>query len=131
MSIENSNNNQLEEVKEMIKIEKTSDFQEIIKNALELFKNKGDEKKPEIKKLLCEVEDWLNSNRERVDDEGRWVDHQEYTLFKAYRTIKDWDSANRIIESMQDTKHAQKVGSKQGRIDILSKEMAKENEQNL
>ena len=56
-------------------------------------------------------------------DEGRWIDHRENDLFETYRKIKDWDGANRIIESMQNTPHAKKYNSKQGKINILSKEI--------
>jgi len=117
------------EQKEKIKIQNTSEFKAAVEKALESPENSKD--------LLCEAEKWLEDVKNNPEnypnyspekDGGRWLDHQEYTLFKAYRSQEDWDGANRIIESIKSTPHAEKNNSKQGRIDILSKEIETANQ---
>ena len=115
--------NGLEE-KPLEKIESTMNFQQIIKNAEELYKAGNEE---QGKKLLCQTEEWMNKNRDRVNDGGRWIDHREGDLFKIFWNIGDVDGANRIIESMTNTEHANNAKSREGRINVLSREMEKTN----
>ncbi len=113
-----------------MKIENTGNFQNAIKMALE---NNDPEKQ---KELLCQTEEWLEKLKKSKEKypqyfnnpektEGWWADKQELKLFRAYRQIKDFDGANSVIESMEDTEHAREYDSRQNRINTLSQEMEK------
>ncbi len=88
----------------------------------------------DFKQKLKQAEAWLNAiknDSEKLEaeiekDNGRNIDHRERELFKAYRKMQDWDCANAVIESMLETPQNKEYESRQGRIDILSKEMSRD-----
>ena len=99
------------EKKEVYKFNDTAEFLNLIKQ---------DE--------LCKAEEsleYVKKNRDEYPDyNDRWVDHRETDLSRKYRKLKDCDSANRIIENMDpNNEHSKRCDSKQGRINILSKEI--------
>jgi len=76
---------------------------------------------------LCQTMDelraWWEANKEYVNDGGREFDHLEAEVFRAMRRIRDFDSANRLIETMTETEHNRKSDSRAGRINVLSREI--------
>jgi len=119
------------EVKEKTLVEKKEDYYGALKTVEEINTNSDlkEEKKyeqanPILKQALKDFLAW----REQLNEDE--ADHKERFLFKAFRNIKDFDSANEVIESMKNTEHAQKNDSKQGRINVLSQEIEKYNENN-
>jgi hypothetical protein len=130
----NNQKNETEKEGEQMKIETTGDFNGYINQSLEIAKSsKGEINKEKIenaRQLLCEAEKWFLKARQEPKymkaegkEDGWWADQQERALFRAYRQIGDFDGANRLIESMENTPHAQKVNSRAGRIEVLSREI--------
>ena len=73
---------------------------------------------------VSQAETWLNTVKNNPDKFPQYndecIDHRENELMNAYVANNDWDSANRIIESMTDSAHAQKYNSRDGRINWIS-----------
>ena len=115
-----------------MEIKDTSAYQSVVEEALEKFQIGAID---EAKKLLAAAEDWLDTVRNdgrlleaknRATPEklpGRWLDHREYTLFKAFRSIGDFKGAQRLIDSMTSTPHNIATKSKEGRQEILNAEI--------
>ncbi len=112
-------------------IEKKEDYHEALKAAEEIGANSDLEEKEKYKQvspiLKQALKDFLVWRRQLNEDEA---DHKERFLFKAFRNIKDFDCANKVIESMEETEHARKNNSKQGRINVLSQEIEEYNKNN-
>ncbi|MEA1962726.1 MAG: hypothetical protein U9M94_00630 [Patescibacteria group bacterium] len=104
------------EQKEIFKFKDTAEFLNLIKqNDL----SKAEESLEYVKKNRAEYPDY--------DD--RWVDLRELDLFRAYRKSENHDCANQTIENMdKDNEHSKKCDSKQGRINVLSKEIDEYNQ---
>ena len=116
---------------EKMEIKDSNNYQEAIEQALKQFRTGVIE---ETKKLLAAAETWLDKIRN--DEEcylskdqdtpdalpGRWLDHREYVLFKAFRSTGDFRGAQRIIDGMKNTPHNIAVKSKEGRQKVLNTE---------
>ena len=103
----------------LTRITDTNSFKTAVNEALEIHKDKQ-----ELDVLFIRLaEDLLDRNRDRVNENGRWIEHVESYIFRAYSCIKEYEAAQRIIDNMQDTEHATKHKSKQGRIKVLTKEI--------
>ena len=115
------------EIKEKIEIKDTKTFKETTEMTLELFKN-NPKKIKQVQEMLSQAEKWLLEEKESrkveggYEDGGRWADLQELELFRTYRRIFDFEGAQRIINSMEDTTHALGHNSRINRQETLNKE---------
>lgn len=106
------------EKKEIYKPKDTAEFLNLIKQD-EL--HKAEEGLEYVKKNRAEYPNYND----------RWVDHRETDLFRKYRESEDSDCANQIIENMdQENEHSKECDSRQGRINVLSKEIDEYNQNN-
>lgn len=80
---------------------------------------------PFLKELRKTVKS-TDQDSEKYPELARSLDHKENKLFKAFIKVEEWEGAQKVIDSMIDTKHNEKYHSKENRQAKLVQEKSED-----